>query len=60
METDRMIYLVTEYAAGGEIFGEYLNYYYGQINFWCNNTVIIDTEGRSTFIFFFSISYIDI
>lgn len=23
METDRMIYLVTEYASGGEIFGKY-------------------------------------
>ena len=23
METERMIYLVTEYASGGEIFGEY-------------------------------------
>lgn len=24
METERMIYLVTEYASGGEIFGKYL------------------------------------
>lgn len=24
METERMIYLVTEYASGGEIFGEYI------------------------------------
>lgn len=23
METERMIYLVTEYASGGEIFGKY-------------------------------------
>ena len=23
METEKMIYLVTEYAAGGEIFGKY-------------------------------------
>lgn len=26
METERMIYLVTEYASGGEIFGKYLDY----------------------------------
>lgn len=24
METDKMIYLVTEYASGGEIFGKYV------------------------------------
>ena len=24
METERMIYLVTEYASGGEIFGKYI------------------------------------
>ena len=27
METEKMIYLVTEYASGGEIFGKYCKYY---------------------------------
>lgn len=28
METEKMIYLVTEYASGGEIFGMYLFLYF--------------------------------
>jgi len=28
METEKMIYLVTEYAAGGEIFGKYISNVY--------------------------------
>lgn len=26
METEKMIYLVTEYASGGEIFGDYFSF----------------------------------
>lgn len=31
METERMIYLVTEYASGGEIFGKYIYCCFNQI-----------------------------
>lgn len=34
METEKMIYLVTEYAAGGEIFGKYNCNAYLQLYFY--------------------------
>lgn len=37
METEKMIYLVTEYASGGEIFGMYLflPFFYKFLFVWC-------------------------
>lgn len=43
METERMIYLVTEYASGGEIFGKKLlsfPLFYGSFYCWCRNQFI--------------------
>lgn len=43
METDRMLYLVTEYASKGEIFGEdYLKLFWIVVKF----SVILDYKAR--------------